>query len=104
MIALHMPPAELDKIYQIILDSDIKTDTSIQEPNAPGSARQKLSWIFTAFQAQTTSSDFLEECMYFYILRPWMNLNSMAIRLPSPLAPCAGTRKSVGRGAEPCSS
>ena len=104
MIVLQMLPDELGKTYQIILDSDIKTDTSIQEPNAPGSARQKLSWIFTSFQAQTNSSDFLEECMYFYILHVCMKHNFMAIRLPSPLAPCAGTHKSVGRGAEPCSS
>jgi hypothetical protein len=47
MIALNMDPAELSAIYQEIVDADIKTDTSIQEPNLPGSARQKLSWIFT---------------------------------------------------------
>jgi hypothetical protein len=62
MIALNMDPAELSAIYQEIVDADIKTDTSIQEPNLPGSARQKLSWIFTTFQAQPTGHDFLEEC------------------------------------------
>ena len=68
MISLNMAPNELNTIYRNMTDADIKMDTSIQEPNLPGSARQKLSWIFTTFQGQTTHHDFLEECMRFALI------------------------------------
>ena len=64
MIALNMPPGELTAVYQEIEDRDVRTDTSIQEPNQPGSARQTLSWIFTASQGLSPEQDFMEECMF----------------------------------------
>lgn len=62
---LNIPSTELTTIYRQIEDEDVKTDTSIQEPNRPGSARQTLSWIFTAFQAQSAGHDFMEECEFY---------------------------------------
>ena len=64
MIALNMPPGELTAVYQEIEDRDVRTDTSIQEPNQPGSAQQTLSWIFTASQGLSPEQDFMEECMF----------------------------------------
>lgn len=65
MQALDIPGADLITTYRVIEDADVKTDTSIEEPNERGAAREKLSWIFTVFRAHSSGPDYLQECMIF---------------------------------------
>jgi hypothetical protein len=97
MVVLNMPPSELANVYRHIEDRDIRTDTSIQEPNRPGSARQTLSWIFTASQGQSTGNDFMEECVSS-IHPPFPSFDTFSHRLSGALAPCPGARYALGRG------
>ncbi|KIM35993.1 hypothetical protein M413DRAFT_47570, partial [Hebeloma cylindrosporum] len=69
MVKLNIPQQELLSFYRVIEDSDVKTDTSIQEPNHPGSARDKLSWIFTSVQAETSPDNALSEYYRVHWLR-----------------------------------
>jgi hypothetical protein len=64
MISLDRLPSELLAVYQDIDDRDVETDTSIQEPNQPGSARQTWTWIFTLSQRLWPGPDFMEEFMF----------------------------------------
>jgi len=65
MEALDIPGPELITTYRVIQDSDVKTDTSIEEPNLPGATREKLSWIFTIFCTPSSGPDYIQECTIF---------------------------------------